>query len=429
MKRLPKSWLLIIRSEISSLIKQKALWLFLFFYSIFSQAQIANYVNNGGFELCTTCAVMSNSHLPQYWNAIDTTKYCGLLLSATVSPYLVPNSGFGYQWPVQGNNYFLTTFYFKPNSPQSGRGYPRNTLKQTLQAGTTYCVKMYFAPTNQSSSGIDAIGAYFGDSTTDTITQCNKPITYLAPQIQNPTANLITDTLNWTLLTGTFTASGIEKYMMLGNFKSDVATNSVLINPANLPLVFTDFFFDNISCIPLNLPAYAGPDLWAIPGNTIYLGRPSDVGIDEACMWYKLPNTINAIDTAAGITITVAVTTETYMVKQDICGVIKYDTVVVHASGVGLAELKIKNEELKISPNPAQDFLELKILNEELRTGTLLIHNSLGQLIREEEICFKNNIAVIKTDELANGVYVISISNNTKSAKYRTLSKRIIIAK
>jgi hypothetical protein len=426
-KLLPKSLSLIIKILLLQ-IKQKWLLPFLLFYYCSSRSQIANYVNNGGFEICGNCTYTNQAPKPASWNAIDTTKFFGLLLSATISPYLVPNSSFTYQWPKGGNNYFLSTLFFKPNTPQTGRAYPRNTLKQTLHAGTGYCVKVYYSVTNQSSYGIDGLGVYFSDNSTDTISQCTKPITYLSPQVDNPNNNIFTDTLNWTLLTGTFTANGTEKYMMLGNFKSDVSTNSVLINPTNLPIIATEVIYDNISCIPLNLPAYAspGPDIWAIAGNTVYLGRPQDVGIDEACLWYKLPNTTNAIDTAAGITVTVAVTTETYMVRQDICGVIKYDTVVVHASGVGLAELKINNEELKISPNPAQDFLQVElILNEDNPAKEFLIYNAFGELVWEEELIFKNKQAVINTRELCNGVYFLKIQGN----KSRAVSKRFIISK
>ncbi len=345
----------------------------------------------------------------------------GILLSKVISPYLVPASSFGYQWPRNGNNYLLSTIYFKPNSPQTGRGYPRNILKQNLQSGKTYCIKFYYCITNQSSAGIDGLGAYFGDITTDTISQCDKPIAYLTPQIQNPTNNILSDTLNWTLLTGTFVANGTEKYIMLGNFKSDLATNSIVINPTNLPLIATDFLFDDVSVIDIDLPAYAGPDIWGIPFNTVYLGRLQDVGIDEACMWYHLPNTTTAIDTAAGINVIVATTTQTYMVKQDICGNIKYDTVIVYASGTGLSEQETILNSINLYPNPANDELNI-LFNARINVDLdrILIYNSIGQLIREEEISFKNNQATIKTSNLKSGVYYLNLNG---------INKRFVIAK
>jgi hypothetical protein len=219
-------------------------------------------------------------------------------------------------------------------------------------------------------------------------------------------------------------ANGTEKFMLLGNFKSDIATNSIVINPTNLPLIATDFLFDDISVIDIDLSAYAGPDVWGIPFNTVYLGRPQDVGIDEACMWYKLPNTTTAIDTAAGITVTVGIVTNTYVVRQEICGNVKWDTVVVYPSALGNVELEMLNDNLKIYPNPANEILnvELQILNEQDPISNLkfIIYNSLGQLIREEDVIFKDKTISIKTDELKNGIYFLNISGSTVNSKEKT---------
>lgn len=374
-------------------------------------------MNNGSFEV----PKYSNAQKAKYWEAIDTTKFVGVMYSAIISPYLVPICGFTYQWPRTGNAWFASTLLFKPNTSQTMRGYPRNTLKGTLLAGKTYCVKFYCNVTNNSTYGVDELGAYFGDNNTDTIHYCMTPITYLTPQIQNPANNILYDTLNWTLITGTFVANGTEKSMMLGNFKSDATTNSVMINPTNLPTIASEIIFDDVSVIDIDLPAYAGPDIWGIPFNTVYLGRPQDVGIDEACMWYHLPNITTAIDTAAGINVTVATTTQTYMVKQDICGNIKYDTVIVYASATGLSEQENVFNSISLFPNPANDELNIILpAQTNIEIKQILIYNSIGQLISEEEIYFKNNSAKIKTSDLPNGVYYLNLKG---------VNKRFVISK
>src|SRR5262249_18836598 len=148
----------------------------------------------------------------------DSGKYAGERLSELPPNATVPYTGYAFQWPKSGYSYFISTLYLKSNASSINRGYPRNRLKQNLEIGKTYCVKFYCNITNQSTYGVDGLGAYFGDSNTDTITQCDKPITYLTPQVKNPNGNIITDTLNWVLITGTFTANGTEKYLILGNF-------------------------------------------------------------------------------------------------------------------------------------------------------------------------------------------------------------------
>ena len=232
--------------------------------------------------------------------------------------------------------------------------------------------------------------------------------------------------MNWVSITGTFVANGTEKNCVIGNFRTDAATTKTLVNSTYLPAITCDILIDDVSCIPIDLPAYAGADVWAMAGNTVYIGRPQDVGIDEACTWYNLTNTTTPIANLAGITLTISATTQTYMVKQDICGVIKYDTVMVHASSVGLKQQELIKNNINLYPNPATSELNLSYTIDALADyKTISIYNNLGQVIREEEIVFKDKHAVIKISDLQNGVYVL----NLKSTNSQTVSKRFVVAR
>jgi hypothetical protein len=396
----------------------------LYFYGT-CNAQIVNYIANGSFEDHYYCNG-SNSYTildVKSWSSIDSSNIVGV-----AGVYLgrcnlkVPLNGATYQFPKSGDAYLGSTFYWFGFR----RSYPKNRLKQQLQAGKIYCVKFYINITTSSTYGMDSFGIYFGDNSIDTITRCNWPITYLTPQVQNPSNNVITDTLNWVPITGTFVANGTEKYALLGNFKADIDLDTVMINPTNLPYKVTDVCIDDVSCIPIDLPAFAGNDTSCVIGGSVYIGRARDVGIDEACTWFKLPNTTVAIDTAAGIYVS-PTTTSTYVVRQEICGNVKWDTVVVYPSAVGLAELKILNEELRIYPVPANQILELKILNEKLFQdfNNLIICNSLGQMVREEEIAFKEKTVKINIGDLKQGLYQLTINGGSLGA----VSKRFVVAR
>ncbi len=394
------------------------------FFSNLSNSQTANYVNNGGFEEYFMSGIYS---IPRYWGATDSLKPFGELLTY---PDRVPSSSYTYQWPRHGKNHLISLLYC-PTCLSNKRVYSRNRLKKMLKAGETYCVSFYVNLSDQSTHGIDAIGAYFSDNTIDTITKCNHAITYLLPQIKNPTNNIITDTMNWIPITGTFVANGTEKYMLIGNFKSDANTNTFLVNSANLPANAGDYLIDDVSCINIDLPAFAGQDQSIIPSDSAFIGRSPDVGIDEACMWYKLPTVITpttpALDTVAGLWVKPAVTT-TYVVKQQLwCSSVKYDTVVVNMNLVGLEKLKMLSEQLKIYPVPASDYVELRIANEEWMKefSKLSIFNNLGLLIREEEIRFENKSVIIRTNDLSSGVYSMVITNTQNE----TVTKKLLIAK
>jgi hypothetical protein len=413
MRKLLKSYLLL--NKINKYLVLIFIWPNLF------QAQIANYISNGGFEV--------NPPAASNWRSIDSASYFGSILCEVIPPYNVPLNSYGYQWPKSGHNYLISTFFLY--SGGVNRGNPLNRLKGTLKTGTTYCVKFYCNITNASSYGIDGIGAYFGNEQLDTITHCTQALTYISPQVQNITGNVITDTLSWVPITGTFVANGTEKYIVLGNFKSNASTDTVLINPTNLPVLFCDVLMDDVSCIDINLYAFAGRDTSIIPGDSIFIGREPDIGIDEACMWYKLPTIITpttpALDTVAGFWIK-PVTSCTYIVRQQLwCSGVKWDTVVIHMNPVGIEKLKILTEELKLFPVPAKDELQLSIHNTELikEFHSFSIYNNLGLLIREEETKFENGYIKINTSDLPSGLYSLQL----KSSSNETISKRFVISR
>lgn len=385
------------------------------------QSQIINYISNGSFEEVLTNTSTPLFYSAKFWGGIDSSKYYGEVLSKITPPVKVPLSSYTYQEPRHGNNHIITTLY--SNGQNNNRGYPRNRLKTTLKSGKAYCYTMYVNLSNNSVTGVDRIGVYFGDSSVDTISQCNKPITYLTPQVQNPTNNIITDTLNWVLVQGQFTANGTEKYALIGNFKTDANTNTVLANPTHSPAIASEYLLDYISLIEIDLPAFAGRDTVVFAGDSVFLGREPDVGIDEACIWYKLPET-TPIDTIAGFWLKPTETC-TYVVRQEICGLVKWDTVRVYMDAVGIEKLKILNDEVKIYPVPAENFLNIEsnaVTVAEL--FKLNIINNLGEIVHEEELTFENQRTKIKVKDLQSGVYFLQLQS-----KDGIVRKRFVITR
>jgi len=381
-------------------------------------AQIANYISNGSFE--DDCQSIVN---PINWPGTDSIS-CnsgGGIYGECSGLANAPLNGFTYQKARTGQNYMISTFFYQG----VGRGYLQNRLKNKLIVGKTYCVRFYVNISGNSSYGMDSFGAYFGGADMDTISTCNLPLTYLTPQIQNLQGNIITDTLNWTLITGTFVANGTEKYAVIGNFRADTLINRTLINPTILPAIATDVCIDDVSCIPIDLPAYAGPNVSVIPGQSVYIGRPADVGIDEACTWYKLPSS-SPVATAAGIWVSPA-QTSTYVVEQQIwCGTVKYDTVVVYMNPVGLSTSSRLESEIRIFPNPANDLLQLEILNDDLfqQFKTVVIYNSTGKVIHEKILESGEKEISIQTEDFPSGFYLLQLSGANE-----IINKRFVVSR
>ncbi|MDX2174339.1 MAG: T9SS type A sorting domain-containing protein [Bacteroidota bacterium] len=108
-----------------------------------------------------------------------------------------------------------------------------------------------------------------------------------------------------------------------------------------------------------------------------------------------------------------------------------------YALPTGINDLKTTDIGLKIYPNPANDLLNVTPIGVEASNSKIKIYNSLGQLIREEEITFKENRAVINTKDLANGVYVLTLftsaslstSFSAQSDGGQSISKRFVVAR
>jgi hypothetical protein len=414
---------------------------FLFLIVSISNGQtIANYITNGGFEQVYNCTSFDNSiNNAKGWRTVDSVIFSGVGYF-NVCAGNVPSNIFTYQTPKSGLAYAMTDLLCQPPqcNPVVNRGYFRNRLKSNLTLGKTYCFKIYVNLGNNSSYGISNIEAFFVDNSIDTITKCKIPLTYINPQIQNSTSNIITDTLIWVTFTGTFVASGYEKNCVIGNFKSDATTTKTLVNSASLPAIASTILIDDVSCIPIDLPAYAGPNVFGIPGNTVYIGRPQDVGIDEACTWYNITNTTTPIANAAGITVTVGVSSQTYIVKQDICGNIKYDTVAVYASAVGMVSLSgVEDWGVSVYPNPANDLLYVEVSHASTPLSvtsdiSLSLTNALGQVIREEALRQAQQPIEINVKDIPNGVYFIKVSLPAGKAGNKNgveINKKFVIAR
>ena len=109
---------------------------------------------------------------------------------------------------------------------------------------------MYLNLNNESKYTSDKVGMYF----TNTPYACNQamptpqviPPLNVTPQIVNTAGNFITDTLNWMKVSGSFTATGNEQYLTIGNFANDVSTNTVVVN-ASAGVTIVYFYIDDVS--------------------------------------------------------------------------------------------------------------------------------------------------------------------------------------
>jgi hypothetical protein len=133
---------------------------------------------------------------------------------------------------------------------------------------------------NYFNVAIDQIGIYFDDGTVNSIP--GSVISGVTPQIVSPMGSFITDTLNWTKIQGTFIANGTEEYLTIGNFRTDVLTNTITTQNGS---VFSSLYFvDDVSVVEINSKADAGQDKTICVGDSTFIGT-NEEALD--CQWFS----------------------------------------------------------------------------------------------------------------------------------------------
>ncbi|HYD22630.1 MAG TPA: T9SS type A sorting domain-containing protein [Flavipsychrobacter sp.] len=224
----------------------------------------------------------------------------------------------------------------------------------------------------------------------------------------------MSDTLNWVKIEGTFTSNGTEKFITIGNFYSFANTNKIQLpdngfNNSNID--WSWHLIDDVSVIESNLPAHAGPDVWMVQGDSVFVGRTPEVGLE--CRWYIGSS---VVDSGAGIWVQPDTTT-TYVVSQTLCGVVRTDTVTVSVFPVSINGIT-NSKQLSIYPNPANNILTVS--QEKRIFYSVNIINSVGQQVLSSLLNEKETRLDIST--LPAGVYYLQL-NGDKGREARSFVK------
>jgi Secretion system C-terminal sorting domain len=388
----------------------KRLLLLLVILPICAWGQV-NLVKNPSLEQHTFCPnAWEEIRAAVNWSPIDTVsnppmctpEYCNIC--GTGSPS-IPYGGYYYQYPRTGSGMAqLQMFYDERISPPPFnyyRDYLQGRLYQPLIAGKQYCVTFYTVLEETSDYAIASIGAYLdngGIDNTDSI-GCASPQTSHIPQVENTT--IISDTLNWTKIEGTFTATGSENFITIGNFRDKAHTNYTMFSPwGNIGSIASWYLIDDISVIASDAVAYAGRDTAIGFGDSVFVGLH-----DEAmpCTWTK-QGSATVIHDGAGMWVKPTATTK-YIVKQTLCGVSTYDTITVTVWPQSVNNLT-GSSFAKVFPNPANNLLHIHVLKPNLHYQ---LQNMLGITALQGEL--QQGESTLAIEELPSGIYLLELTD------------------
>jgi OOP family OmpA-OmpF porin len=200
-----------------------------------------NLVPNGDFEEYWGCPTgMSEIDSAKFWMrpSMGTSDYLNECATTSLGAN-VPNTFIGFQQAHSGSG-FAGEYIYIPSTSSSYREYIEVALDSVLSNGSSYHFEMYMNLGNSCNLTTYNIGVYFSNTIITGIPASgNLPFT---PQINNITGNS-PDTLNWTLVSGNYIASGGESFLIIGNFLNNFSTNTTVGNPSgsyNTVYVFID---------------------------------------------------------------------------------------------------------------------------------------------------------------------------------------------
>jgi hypothetical protein len=374
-----------------------------FIYSCTVNGQ--NIVPNFSFEEIIDCPVSSGqfdkviswftplSNGADYANACSSSNVCGVPTNS---------DGFSYQRPKSGNGY---AGLFSINGVGNDfKQYVSIKLTNILSNNSCYFVSFYVSKIHWLSLSTNNMALNFSA----TIPSGTENILELEPHILKFNNPIITDTLNWVEISGLYTATGNEEYITIGNFKRDSETDTI-VNHGPIPYYGAAYYIDDVSVIavsdlPNGMPANAGLDKAIELGDSIFIGQEIS---NLNCTWRTLEGAFIA-DSISGIYVQATETT-TYVVEQNLCGAITYDTVIVYVNPVGLKEPLASSASangIVIFPNPNNGSFEIQ--NPTKQVLTFELKNALGQVVYQDKIITEKQSFELK---LERGVYFAIFSN------------------
>lgn len=207
--------------------------LLLYFFLIFSQIILAqNIVPNPSFEDYDTCPNFINqvNYANEWTNMCSGSPDYYNKCADQISDVSIPNNGFGFQQAVNGGNAYCGLYTYYRNwwyNHSNYREYFGSQLQSSLNIGSKYFVSFYVNLANNASCATNNIGALFSTvpyyyNSYDSTVVSTKNFAHVNNSF------IVSDTLNWILVTGSIIADSSYKYLIIGNFFDDNNTDTTI---------------------------------------------------------------------------------------------------------------------------------------------------------------------------------------------------------
>jgi hypothetical protein len=206
------------------------------------RCEAQNLVPNPGFEETDSCTFGLGLGAVQDWFTTSGTPDLFQSCQPSGEPTGIPMNLLTYQYPFEGENYAGLLTYFV-NGEAEQREWIMAPLLSPLVPGQTY----YCSFRANAAFGGNAQYPYFWLASSRVgllFTTYERhwyqgnpyPVAINQAQIQYP--QVLTDTVGWTLVSGSFVADSAYTYVMVGNFFDNAHTDTVHFAPEGDPWVW-----------------------------------------------------------------------------------------------------------------------------------------------------------------------------------------------
>lgn len=387
-----------------------------------------NLVPNWSFENIDSCPT-SPAHLnvaSPWFQAHNSAIVSSDLYNECDTNYMgIPFNLEGFQYTNSGIGYAGIFPYYDDGTSNSYREYIEVKLSNSLEFNKTYCISFYASLANMENYGIRNLAVAITSDSLNIPSFSNLLINY-TPQIES--SIIITDTMNWFEVKGSYTATGNENFITIGNFKDNantIVSPYLNNNPSSPPTTLSSYYYiDDVSVVEIS-PAGAGNDTAMCSGEVITIGGLPTFG--ATYNWYAIDGSgnvsIDSMDIAKPHVSPIVTTT--YVMQKTQCSAVTYDTVVVTVNCVGIEQYAFNDFKGLVYPNPNDGKMNVEIILNEGEQGVLSIHSIEGKLIVDYKLTSGENKLDIQQEQLSAGVYFYKLYVNKQHIKTR----KIIIVK
>ena len=218
------------------------------------------------------------------------------------------------------------------------------------------------------------------------------------PQVVSTPSVALEDTLGWMEISGSFTATGDEAYLTLGDFflhSQHYIKNSYPTNCNGL----AEYYVDDVSVEVVEI-AKTKNDTLIYATDSVIIGNNAS----EAAVFSWQPTVGLSCTNCPNPKASPSVTT-TYTVTKTQCKAITTDVITITVSPVGIAEAELVEAGLKLQPNPTNGIVTISSRFDFEKLDLLSI---TGQVLLQENI--KDKTHQLNLTDFAEGIYFVKVS-------------------